>query len=35
MGPWKNVARWGERVKSLPRFKAPFELLAMEDAELS
>jgi glutathione S-transferase len=35
MGRWTNVARWAERVKSLPGFKAPFELLAMEDAELS
>jgi len=32
---WTNVARWAERVKSLPGFKAPFELLSMEDAELS
>jgi glutathione S-transferase len=32
---WTNVAGWAERVTSLPGFKAPFELLAMEDAELS
>jgi glutathione S-transferase len=32
---WTNVAGWAERVTALPGFKAPFELLAMEDAELS
>jgi glutathione S-transferase len=32
---WRNVASWAERVMQLPGFKAPFELLAMEDAELS
>jgi glutathione S-transferase len=31
---WMNVANWAERVTLLPSFKAPFELLAMEDAEL-
>ena len=31
---WPNVARWAERIKSLPGFEAPFDLLAMEDAEL-
>jgi glutathione S-transferase len=30
---WPNAAEWAERVKSLPGFKAPFELLAMADAE--
>jgi glutathione S-transferase len=32
---WANVAGWTERVTALPGFKAPFELLQMEDAELS
>ena len=31
---WPNVARWADRIKSLPGFEAPFDLLAMEDAEL-
>jgi glutathione S-transferase len=31
---WSNVAAWSERVKALPGFKAPFELLAMESAEV-
>jgi glutathione S-transferase len=31
---WPNVAGWAERVTSLTGFKAPFSLLAMEDAEL-
>jgi glutathione S-transferase len=31
---WTNVAGWTERVTALPAFKAPFELLKMEDAEL-
>jgi glutathione S-transferase len=32
---WTNVARWAEKMKALPRFKAPFDLLQMQDAELS
>jgi glutathione S-transferase len=32
---WPKVAKWARRVMLLPGFKAPFELLAMEDAELS
>ena len=32
---WPNVAKWAQRVMLLPGFKAPFELLGMEDAELS
>jgi glutathione S-transferase len=31
---WMNVAQWTARVTSLPRFKAPFELLSMADAEV-
>jgi len=32
---WTNVASWAERMQALQGFKAPFELLAMADAELS
>jgi glutathione S-transferase len=32
---WSNVAAWSERVTALAGFKAPFELLTMESAELS
>lgn len=31
---WPNVAGWAARIESLPGFKAPFELLAMADAEV-
>jgi glutathione S-transferase len=31
---WTNVARWTKRVTALPGFAPPFELLAMENAEL-
>ena len=31
---WTNLAGWAERVTALPGFKAPFALLAMENAEL-
>lgn len=31
---WTNVARWVQKVSALPGFKPPFELLAMEDAEV-
>jgi glutathione S-transferase len=32
---WSNVAAWSERLTALAGFKAPFELLTMESAELS
>jgi glutathione S-transferase len=32
---WSNLAAWSERVMALAGFKAPFELLAMESADLS
>jgi glutathione S-transferase len=32
---WTNVSGWAERLKLLPGFKAPFDLLAMKDAEVS
>jgi glutathione S-transferase len=31
---WANVVGWARRVTALAGFKAPFELLAMKDAEL-
>jgi len=31
---WANVQGWAKRVTALPGFKAPFELLAMKDAEV-
>jgi hypothetical protein len=31
---WTNVAGWAQRLRSLSSFKPPFELLAMQDAEL-
>jgi glutathione S-transferase len=31
---WPNVVAWSERLTTLPGFKAPFALLAMQDAEL-
>jgi hypothetical protein len=35
MNRWPNVARWADSMKALPGFKAPFDLLQMQDAELS
>jgi glutathione S-transferase len=35
VGRWSNVARWAARMASLPRFKAPFDLLSMADAEIA
>jgi len=32
---WTNVERWIQRMMALPGFQAPFELLAMADAEIS
>jgi len=31
---WPNISGWAQRVTSLPGFKAPFQLLSMQDAEL-
>jgi glutathione S-transferase len=31
---WNNLARWTRRVMALPGFAPPFELLAMQNAEL-
>jgi glutathione S-transferase len=30
---WPNLASWAERIATLPHFKAPFDLLQMQDAE--
>ena len=32
---WPNVAGWSERITALPGFQPPFEMLSMQDAELS
>ena len=32
---WPDLVGWAERVKALPGFQAPFDLLQMQDAELS
>ena len=32
---WQNLASWMSKMKSLPGFNAPFDLLQMQDAELS
>jgi glutathione S-transferase len=32
---WPNVGAWGARIEALPGFAAPFDLLAMRDAEIS
>ena len=32
---WTNVTPWAQKMEALPGFKAPFDLLQMQDAELS
>ena len=32
---WPNIVDWAERIAALPGFQAPFDLLSMQDAELS
>jgi glutathione S-transferase len=32
---WANLAAWASRIRALPGFQAPFELLAMADAEIA
>lgn len=32
---WPNVVAWAGRIETLPGFAAPFDLLAMQDAEIS
>ena len=31
---WPHLSAWSARIEALPRFKAPFDLLAMADAEI-
>jgi len=35
LGHWVNLPPWVDRITALPGFKAPFDLLQMEDAEFS
>ena len=32
---WPNVVAWAERIEALPGFAKPFDLLAMQDAEIA
>ncbi len=34
LGRWPRVGAWSARMQALPRFKAPFDLLAMADADV-
>ena len=34
LAEWPNVVSWAERVEALPGFAVPFDLLAMQDAEV-
>ena len=34
LGRWLRVAAWSMRMQALPRFKAPFDLLTMADADV-
>ena len=34
LSPWPNIGRWAGRIVTLPGFKAPFDLLAMADAQI-
>ncbi len=35
LAKWPNVAAWAEKIEALPGFAAPFDLLAMQDAEIN
>jgi glutathione S-transferase len=35
LAKWPRVAAWAARVETLPGFAAPFDLLAMQDAEIA
>lgn len=35
LAEWPNVAAWAGRIEALPAFAAPFDLLAMHDAEIA
>jgi glutathione S-transferase len=32
---WPNVVAWADRIEALPGFAHPFDLLAMQDAEIA
>ena len=34
LAEWPNVVSWAERIEALPGFAPPFDLLAMQDAEI-
>jgi glutathione S-transferase len=34
LAPWQNVVAWAGRIEALPGFAKPFDLLAMQDAEI-
>jgi len=34
LAAWPNVIAWANRIEALPGFAAPFDLLAMQDAEI-
>jgi glutathione S-transferase len=35
LAQWPNVVAWAGRIEALPGFAAPFDLLAMQDAEIA
>ena len=35
LADWPNVVAWADRIETLPGFAAPFDLLAMQDAEIA
>ncbi|HXT80016.1 MAG TPA: glutathione S-transferase family protein [Acetobacteraceae bacterium] len=35
LAAWPNVMAWAARIEALPGFAAPFDLLAMQDAEIA
>ena len=35
LSSWRNVIAWAERIEALPGFAKPFDLLAMQDAEIA
>jgi len=35
LADWPNVIAWADRVEDLPGFAAPFDLLAMQDSEIT
>jgi len=35
LAAWRNVIAWADRIENLPGFAGPFDLLAMQDAEIA